>query len=667
MHGRAETDDASPLSIKAMIDARVAALPAQARRLLEVIAVAGRPIERAVAARAASVGDEEPSIVGLLRRERLLRAISDGHSDRIEPYHDRIRETVIAHLDPETTRGHHARLAPALEATGRADPETLAVHFLGAGDAVRAAAFSHQAADAAFEALGFDRAARLYRQALALGGADEETRRTLEARLGDALASSGHSADAAEAYVRAARGAPADEALALRSSAAERYLVSGRIAEGMAVMRSVLDATGMSMPATPLGALVRMLPLLALLWWRGLQFRERPASALSAGERLRIDACAALATSLGMVDPLPGMYFLKRFLWLALRAGEPHRVLRALNYDSTLSAARGRDLPTRYEDRLARTAAALVERLGDRNAQFQNARGMALLLRACFREARVELERAEARLREDGSAALNERGLCHFYLIQSLYYLGEWKELATRQAAFISDARARGDRLVEARLASLTGHVPALMNDLPEAARGAVINAEALWSHADLFQHYTRVVALGSVELYREAGEGERALALVDAQWSALTRSHFLTVSLAARTQCLALRGNALLAGACAVPARRESLLRRLDRDARALARLGTRAGRAFSLLLHAGAAIVRGDRAGARAHVADAERAFASLDMGLHAAACRRRRGELCGGDDGRALVEAADAVMRLQGILRPARLASMLVPGVW
>ncbi|MBK8410579.1 MAG: hypothetical protein IPL19_21745 [Sandaracinaceae bacterium] len=550
-----------------------------------MIAVAGRPLERAVAARAASVGDDEPSIVGLSRRERLLRAIGDGHSDRIEPYHDRIRETVIAHLDLPRPREAITRGSPP--PSRRPDAPTLRrSRFTSSARATRSGPLLSPTRPPTRRSR---RSASIARrgsidQALALGGADEETRRTLEARLGDALASSGHSADAAEAYVRAARGAPADEALALRSSAAERYLVSGRIAEGMAVMRSVLDATGMSMPATPLGALVRMLPLLALLWWQGLQFRERPASALNARERLRIDACAALATSLGMVDPLPGMYFLKRFLWLALRAGEPHRVLRALNYDSTLSAARGRDLPTRYEDRLARTAAALVERLGDRNAQFQNARGMALLLRACFREARVELERAEARLREDGSAALNERGLCHFYLIQSLYYLGEWKELATRQAAFISDARARGDRLVEARLASLTGHVPALMNDLPEAARGAVINAEALWSHADLFQHYTRVVALGSVEPYREAGEGERALALVDAPWSALTRSHFLTVSLAARAVRLALRGNALLAGACAVPARRESLLRRLDRDARALARLGTRAGRAFSL-----------------------------------------------------------------------------------
>ncbi len=665
--GRVETVDAPPLSIKAMIDARVAALPAQARRLLEVIAVAGRPIERAVAARAAAVGDEEPSIVGLLRRERLLRAIGDGHSDRIEPYHDRIRETVIVHLDPEATRGHHARLAPALEATGRADLETLAVHFLGAGDAVRAAAYMHQAADAALEALGFDRAARLYRQALALGGEDEETRRTMEARLGDALASSGHSADAAGAYVRAAQGAPADEALVLRRSAAERYLVSGGIEEGMAVMRSVLDATGMSMPTRALGTLARMLPLLAQLWWRGLRFRERPASELGARERLHIDACAALAASLPTIDPLSGMYFQKRFLLLALRSGEPHRILRALNYEAHLSAVRGRDTPTRYEDRVAHAAVALVERLGDRGVQFQGARGMILALRNQFRDARVALECAAARLREDGSAALNERGLCHFYLIQSLYCLGEWKELVARQAVFVDDARAHGDRLAEARLTSLTGHIPALINDLPEEAREAAVNAEGLWSHGDLFQHFPRVVARGSTELYRDEGVGERALALIEARWPALVRSHLMMVSTGVRTQCLALRGSALVAAACAVPTRRASLLRRLDRDARTLARLGTRAGRAFSLSLHAGAAIVRGDREGALAHVADAEQAFASLDMALHAAACRRRRGELRGGDGGRALVEEADAVMRLQGILRPTRLASMLVPGVW
>ena len=83
-------------------------------------------------------------------------------------------------------------LAPGrvvLEATGRADPEVLAVHYQGAGNLERAGQCSALAADRAAEALAFDRAARLYRTALELGGLPDAApeQRRLRERLADAL------------------------------------------------------------------------------------------------------------------------------------------------------------------------------------------------------------------------------------------------------------------------------------------------------------------------------------------------------------------------------------------------------------------------------------------------------------------------------------------------
>jgi len=52
---------------------------------------------------------------------------------------------------------------------------------------------------------------------------------------------------------------------------------------------------------------------------------------------------------------------------------------------------------------------------------------------------------------------------------------------------------------------------------------------------------------------------------------------------------------------------------------------------------------------------------------MALHAAAARRRRGEIMGGDTGRALVESADAWMTGQIIRSPERMTAMLAPGAW
>src|SRR6185295_13229847 len=117
------------------------------------------------------------------------------------------------------------------------------------------ARYSERAADEAAAALAFDRAARLYRQALELHSLEAPERRQLQARLGEALAAAGRGPEAAAAFLAAAEGATVAEALDLRRRSSEQLLISGHIDEGLGALDQVLRAVGLRMPATPRRAL----------------------------------------------------------------------------------------------------------------------------------------------------------------------------------------------------------------------------------------------------------------------------------------------------------------------------------------------------------------------------------------------------------------------------
>jgi hypothetical protein len=126
--------------------ARVQRLPEEARRLLEVVAVAGRPVRLEDASRAAGLGGEERRALACLRSARLLRGAGPAEGNAVETYHDRVRETVVAHLEPAQRRHGHRRLAEVLEEAGARDPEVLAAHWQGAGEPARAGRYAARAA-----------------------------------------------------------------------------------------------------------------------------------------------------------------------------------------------------------------------------------------------------------------------------------------------------------------------------------------------------------------------------------------------------------------------------------------------------------------------------------------------------------------------------------------
>ena len=124
-------EEIGQLDLDEVLWARIQRQPEEARRLLGVVAVSGRPIRQALAFQATELGAGGRVALASLRSARLIRCIGQTQHDEIEIYHDRIRETVVAHLSPDALRWHHERLALVLSTAGPVDPEILAGHFRG--------------------------------------------------------------------------------------------------------------------------------------------------------------------------------------------------------------------------------------------------------------------------------------------------------------------------------------------------------------------------------------------------------------------------------------------------------------------------------------------------------------------------------------------------------
>jgi tetratricopeptide (TPR) repeat protein len=160
-----QTGMAEP-SLNDVIRARLSRLSESTRRLLEVVAVAGQPVDLHLAKRAARISSGGHTEIHQLRAAHLVRTRKTEGAEQVEAYHDRIREVAEASLDPELLKQHHHQLATQWEASIQAAPRVLAIHFRGAGIHDKALQYAAEAAQQAEAALAFGGAIEFYRFAL---------------------------------------------------------------------------------------------------------------------------------------------------------------------------------------------------------------------------------------------------------------------------------------------------------------------------------------------------------------------------------------------------------------------------------------------------------------------------------------------------------------------
>ncbi len=646
-----------------VLDARLEQCGEGARLLLEIVAVAGRPIALDVAAAAAEL---EPVVaraaVAQLRAAQLVRRARVRDHDGLDTYHDRVRETVPRILAPDVLVKRHARLVAAIEASRDPDPEALATHCHAAGDAARAGEYASKAGDQAFATLAFDRASEWFLRSIEWRALAPEAARDQRRKRADALAAAGRGADAGREYLRAAEGLTARDGLELRRRAAAELLTSGCFDEGVVVVREVLASLDAYYPSTSALAFFLFLVTSLVLRVRGYGFTPRDTLALSPLALHRIDTFRALNQGLAVADNARARYFANRFCLAALQLGEPRRAAIAIASQIANVSAFGTSATTRVS-RLQSRLDELERGLADAEvtAFVSMSSGWARYFFGRFEEALPLLGQASLSFRVSVPGSGWERDTSEIFAVSALWFLGRVRELRVRVADLREDAVRRGDPYLGAMMSLGDAANAWLASDEPERSiREVTATFESGPEVANDVPRYYVFLACAQAELY--GGKGRAALGRARAIWPHLRRTFLLHMQITRVTSTHVL-GRAAIATLREEPgdkgARRDA--------ARAIRALGTEDfpyASALSLSLAASLAHHDGRVDEAVRLYGEAAAAFTANSMAIYAAACRHRQGALLGGDEGSTLVEAAEALLLLETVKNPARMVEMLVP---
>jgi hypothetical protein len=643
---------------------RIQRLPDSAQRLLEIVAVAGQPLRVRCAYESIELKHFEQGPLELLRAERFVRSSGPGIADELEVYHDRIREAVIIHLSPVTLRNHHGRIGRSLEASGDTDAETLAIHFEQANELERAGAHYAHAAARAATALAFAHAARLYQRSLELRPVEGDERRELQAQLGHALANAGRGREAALAYLAGSEGATSEQSIELRRLAATQFCIGGHIDDGRRLFRELLAHVGVRMPSSTLSILSALLVRRIRLRLRGLKFRERSATELCPDDIRRVDILWWCCAALSGVDVVGVAALQSLGLLLALQAGEPYRLARSLAWEAVLTSAGGWTAAKRSEELLQR-AKVLAQRIDQPHAygMVSLASGWSAFLQLRLKDALHHCREADEVFRERCTAVWWELASARTMTAWSLVHCGEVNQLTRVVPIHLTDARERGDVFTMMNLGAVATPHLRLVADDPDGARHEIEQALRLWPYTGFhIQHVSALFSRVNLELYR--GDGLAAWRHIEAAWPTFRWSVQFRNQVA-RVMLRDLRARSAIA-VSETGWDRGMLLRSAESYARAIAHEDAPWAKPFAARVLAGVAAAQGHLEDAAIKLEEAMTAFESFDLKLHAAACRRRLGELIAGDRGDALIAQSEQCMREEQVRNVSRMTAMYAPTV-
>ncbi len=628
---------------------QVSTISKPCRSTLELLTLAGRPLDRASLA-GLSERPLDETLLGPLRQARLIRTEGLADEDLIDIFHDSVREVVLAWMPPSHRRALHARFVAQLDqATDGVELDRLAVHLHGMGDLERAATAAVLAAEAAERALAFHQAAEWYERALAW--APETDRVGRMRRRADALRLAGQLTEAGTQY-RALLELEPKDAAELATLGADCFLTSGLIDDGVRLLTPLLAQAGMAARRHPVWTTIGVM---ARISWFAFRFpRWSPPSTAGSTDTRLVQLCWSLGKGLGNVEPLGGASFFLVSLQLSLRHGAPGWAARGGAYLGALLAAMGAPGQARAQ-RVFDHAERLAAEAGD-----DEARGLVLVYRgiACtfggdWSGARALADRGIEVLERECVGAHWGVTVGVGCALLALDHTGQGREVASRARRWVRESADRGD-LYGATTAGLYAAACRIAEDEPEQAISEASELLRRWNQPgytvqELYVLRVMVQAL----VYRN--EVSEAMARLESEWPKLSASGLLRIPVS-RIDAVALRGRthlaALLAG-CAEADRRvvERCARQLQREARSDAR-------AHGLLLAAGNLSSCGQTTSVRDLVTGAHDLYTRSGARHYAALCDTW---LHAGTSA-----SARSVLHDSGVVHPGRWARLVAPGL-
>lgn len=656
----------APPSIDELVRARVSRVSPEAQAMLAVSSIAARPLSIAIAAHAAGIvgGHDEAAELAAERLATLRRV--DGQMI-LQPAHDHVRQAVLASLDHEAKAGWHEAIAHAfqeLQGETELDSQAVVEHWLAAGHPANAAHHAVHAGQRAEEALAFRRAAELYEIALAYGPWDAAGQRDLLRKKANALVCAGLLDEAAAVYAHAAQLLDDSEAIDLQRLHIEALLRRGRLDEAVPVAAQLLAHIGVRSPLARFSSKTR----LAAQWFtqrlRGLDFAEQTPEQCTPADLLRIDVLYSIVSGLAFADPALGRTLQAELLRAALECGEPVRVCLALAQEVSYASGAG-SRNVNAVDAVGAKLDALAQRIGAQQSGHEHlvglaraARGIAAFRNGRWREAQGYLEAGLTILREHGTGVRWEIDIAESYWLQSLFYLGEWRELARQGQLLLREAIDRGDIVAQLGIRTGTCNLMWLLAGRAAESRTQLDAATAALPSGFALPNVLATVAACNIALYRD--DPAAAAALLAIEWPKIEKLGVLRFQ-HLRIELVHLRARVALAD------RDLTLEVRVARGLAASEELmnqGAPWAVGLGLLVHASALALRGSTSAAIAALMAAEEQLGLTEMTGWLQLARVRRGTLEGGQGSQVRAAAALDALRDLGVADPDRLVDVLVP---